>query len=304
MGEVLLGTCSWTDKELIDAGTFYPDPKLSAEDRLRYYASVFPLVEVDSTYYALPSERTSALWADRTPPGFIFDVKAFRLFTGHWAEKRAFPRDIQDELGPAPANKRGFYYKDVPAELRNELWTRFARSLEPLRAEDKMGLVLLQFPSWVRPSSATKDHILEAQSKLPGFDIAVEFRHYSWLDDKNRADTLAFLRENGLTFVAVDEPQGFASSVPPVAEATSDLAYMRFHGRNAATWEAPGGTSAERFDWYYSEEEMAEWVPRIRALQEETRAVHALMNTNRGDQGPVNARLLARLLQVPLPATE
>ncbi|MHB9090282.1 MAG: DUF72 domain-containing protein, partial [Chloroflexota bacterium] len=180
MGEVRIGTCSWTDKSLIDAGTFYPAAKLSAEDRLRYYAAQFPLVEVDSTYYALPNEHVSSLWADRTPPGFVFDVKAFRLFTGHWAEKTAFPRDLQQALGPPPADKRGFYYKDVPEDLAKEVWRRFNQALEPLQLAGKMGLVLLQFPAWVRPGSKAFDQILEAKTQLPNQDLAVEFRHHSW----------------------------------------------------------------------------------------------------------------------------
>lgn len=301
MGEIRVGTCSWTDKSLIDAGTFYPATNLSAEDRLRYYASQFPLVEVDSTYYALPNPHVTALWADRTPDDFVFDVKAFRLFTGHWAEKSAFPRDLQKELGPAPTDKRGFYYKDVPSEVADETWRRFATALEPLKVTGKMGLVLLQFPAWIRPSPKVLDQILLAKDKLPGYHLAIEFRHHSWLDDKHRTETLRFLRDNGLVFVCVDEPQGFASSLPPIAEATADVAYVRFHGRNAATWEAPGASASDRFDWYYTREEMGEWVPKIEALREQTRSVHALMNTNRGDQGPVNARLLASLLQIPLP---
>jgi uncharacterized protein YecE (DUF72 family) len=302
LGEVRVGTCSWTDKGLIEAGTFYPTPSLSAEERLRYYASQFPLVEVDSSYYALPNPHVTSLWAERTPDDFVFDVKAFRLHTGHWAEKSAFPRDLQKDLGPAPTDKRGWYYKDVPAEVADETWRRFAEALEPLRAAGKMGLVLLQFPAWVRPATKSLDHILLAKDKLPGYDLAVEFRHHSWLDDKHRADTLRFLRDNGLAFVSVDEPQGFASSVPPIAEATADIAYVRFHGRNQASWEASGTAASIRFDWYYTREEMGEWVPRIEALREQTRSVHALMNTNRGDQGPINARLLASLLQIPLPA--
>ncbi len=304
MGEVRVGTCSWTDKELIESGTFYPTASLSAAERLRYYASQFPLVEVDSSYYALPSPHVSALWAERTPPGFLFDVKAFRLFTGHWAEKAAFPRDLQQQLGPAPEGKRGFYYKDVPPEVQGELWRRFATALEPLHQAGKLGLVLFQFPAWIQPATKTKDHILEVRDRLAGFDLAIEFRHVSWLDDGHRAETLRFLRDNGLAFVCVDEPPGFASSLPPLAEATADTAYVRFHGRNAATWEAKGISAAERFDWYYRPEEMGEWVPRIRSLQAQTSSVHALMNTNRGDQGPYNARLLANLLQLSLPGAD
>ncbi len=303
MGEIRVGTCSWTDKELIASGKFYPTAGLSAADRLRYYATQFPLVEVDSSYYALPSPHVSALWAERTPPGFLFDVKAFRVFTGHWAEKAAFPRDLQQELGPAPQGKRGFYYEDVPSAVLGALWQRFTIALDPLRQSGKLGLVLFQFPSWIRPSTKAKDHILEVRDRMAGFDLAVEFRHVSWLDDRHRAETLRFLRDNRLTFVCVDEPQGFASSLPPLAEATADVAYVRFHGRNAATWEAKGASAAERFDWYYTKEEMAEWVPRLRSLQAQTTSVHALMNTNRGDQGPYNARLLAGLLQLSLPGT-
>lgn len=301
MGRLLIGICSWTDKSLIESGGFYPAVSMSAEERLRFYASQFPLVEVDSTYYALPSQRTSHLWAERTPPGFTFDVKAFRLFTGHWTEKSAFPKDMQADLAPLPQSKRGYYYKDVAPEMVKELWRRFGEALDPLSSADKLGLVLFQFPQWMRPSSEVKDRVLEAQDKLPGRRLAVEFRHHSWVDDKHRADTLRFLRDHELTFVCVDEPQGFPSSLPPLAAATSDVAYVRFHGRNAATWEARAASSAVRFDWYYTAEEMAEWVPKLRELQNQTRAVHALMNTNRGDQGPANARLLARLLQEPLP---
>ncbi|MHB1133303.1 MAG: DUF72 domain-containing protein [Chloroflexota bacterium] len=300
MGKVLVGTCSWTDKELIGSGTFYPTPSLSAEERLRFYAEQFPLVEVDSTYYALPNERTAWLWSERTPPEFTFDVKAFRLFTGHWAEPSAFPKDLQQEVGQSPEGKRGFYYRDVPEPVQNELWGRFRSALEPLRAAGKLGLVLMQYPTWITPGKQAQDLILKGKEMLPGDLLAVEFRHHAWLDEKHREDTLRFLRDNDLTFVSVDEPQGFTSSVPPLAEATSDVAYVRFHGRNQATWELKGQASAARFDWYYTPEEMAEWVPKIAALQSQTTAVHALMNTNRGDQGPVNARLLANLLQLPL----
>jgi uncharacterized protein YecE (DUF72 family) len=160
--------------------------------------------------------------------------------------------------------------------------------------------VLMQYPAWVFPGTQSKDLILKAKEELPEDRLAVEFRHHSWLDDKHREDTLRFLRDNNLAFVCVDEPQGFASSVPPLAVATADTAYVRFHGRNTATWEAKATSSAIRFDWYYTPEEMAEWVPKVRELQAATRTVHALMNTNRSDQGPTNARLLAGLMQIPL----
>lgn len=102
MGRVLVGTTSWTEKTLIESGRFYPPQANTAEERLRYYATQFPVVEVDSTYYGLPSERNALLWAERTPPGFVFHVKAFRLFTQHQTPPQALPRDVRERLGPPP----------------------------------------------------------------------------------------------------------------------------------------------------------------------------------------------------------
>ena len=297
MSRILIGTCSWADESLIQSGRFYPDIAKTPEERLRYYASQFPLVEVDSTYYTMPSYRTSILWSERTPEGFVFDVKAFRVFTHHWAERGVFPRDVQAVLPPLPPNKQGYYYDDVPEEVQSLLWHRFREALLPLHQRGKLGLILFQFPSWVMPSSRAEAHILKAQEMLPDCRLAIEFRNALWLSEKSLGRTLSFLRSNRLSFVCVDEPQGFRSSLPPLAEVTADIAYVRFHGRNTATWEAKGITAAERFDWYYKAEEFEEWVPRIQYLREKASEVHLLMNTNRHDQGPANARLLRNVLQ-------
>ncbi|GBD10761.1 hypothetical protein HRbin23_00407 [bacterium HR23] len=293
MADTYIGTCSWTDRGLIQAGTFYPAWARTTEARLRFYASVFPTVEVDSTYYALPSPATSRLWVERTPEGFIFHIKAFRLFTYHWTEPAALPRDLQ---GLAPRDKGRFYLRDAPWELREELLRRFVEALLPLESAGKLGLVLFQFPPWVAPRRDVLDHILAMQEALGQYRLAVEFRNRAWLEGDRRERTLSWLAGHRLAYVCVDEPQGLSSSVPPVARATTDIAYVRFHGRNKATWEARAATSAERFDWYYSAQELQEWVPRIRALQEEARQVHLLFNTNNRDQGPHNAIRLGRLL--------
>jgi uncharacterized protein YecE (DUF72 family) len=296
MAKILVGTCSWTDKELIEAGTFYPLEANTVEKRLRYYASQFPLVELDSCYYAMPSERTSQLWVDRTPPGFTFNIKSFSLFTHHPTKVSACPSDIAKSLPPRPEGKPNLYYRDVPLELQEELWRRFSKAIAPLYAAGKLGVVLLQFPKWVHPSSMTKDYILEAREWLSPYSVAVEFRSVSWFGDKAEKATLKFLNEHKLPYVCVDEPQGFKSSVPPVAEATADLALVRFHGRNADTWEKPGLTPSQRFDWYYKAEELQEWLPRIQLLAEKTNSVHLLVNTNHRDQGIVNARLLESII--------
>ena len=294
MGEILIGTCSWTDPELVNAGTFYPAKGMSAENRLRFYASVFPIVEVDSTYYAIPLAQQATLWAERTPPGFIFDLKAFRLMTLHWCEPKVLP----PELRPlAPAGKKRFYWKEASPELRDGVVDSFKKVLTPLATAHKLGLVLLQLRSWIGPADAVLNHILEMQRKLAPHKIAVEFRHIAWFLGTRREETMSLLRYNDLAYVAVDEPQGYKSSVPPIIDVTSKAdSYIRFHGRNVEMWEAKGQTAADRFDWRYTEAELWEWVPKLEFLASQTERVHVLFNTNRSDQGPRNGMLMGRLL--------
>jgi len=296
MGEIRIGLCSWTDKSLIESGAFYPPGVDDAEGRLRHYGRHFPLVEVDSSYYALPSERNSRLWAERTPEGFTFNVKAYSLFTNHPTPTRSLPKEIFVALPHEAQAKERIYFGDVPGELHNELWGIFDRALRPLHETGKLGTILFQFPSWFLPGRKGFSHILGCQRGLPHYRLAIEFRNNVWLKQDNVEDTLGFLEAYGMTFVCVDEPQGFQSSCPPLAAVTSDIAMVRFHGRNAATWEKKGITAAERFNWYYKEEELDEWVPKIREMAEEAREVHLMLNTCYHDQSVVNARLLRERL--------
>ena len=286
-----IGTCSWTDRSLIRAATFYPKGASSAEARLRYYSSIFPTVEVDSSYYSLPTVDATKAWVDRTPPGFMFHVKMFRLFTLHWTEPKVLPPDLRPL---APEGKR-FYYAAASREFIDELMARFIETLLPLESAGKLGLLLLQFPKWVTPKPENRDHILAMKEALARFDVAVEFRNRSWLNG-DTDKTLYWLEDNDLTFVCVDEPQGFVSSIPPLAAVSSEIAYVRFHGRNRDTWEARTQSSAERFDWYYREDELREWTTRVHSLQEQAREVYLLFNTNNQDQGPYNAIKLGRML--------
>jgi uncharacterized protein YecE (DUF72 family) len=295
-GRIRIGTCSWTDPSLIRAATFYPQQARTAEARLAYYASQFDIVEVDSSYYAMPSRRNSALWTERTPADFVFDMKAFRLFTAHPTRPEALPSDIRSALPEALLKKGNLYYRDMPGELLQHLWARFEDALLPLDSAGKLGVVLLQFPPWFHPGVAQMDHILACRERLAGHTVAVEFRNNRWLAEQSRGATLSFLRQHQLPFVCVDEPQGFASSVPPLAETTADTAIVRFHGRKSEAWEAKNSTPAERFDYYYDEDELAPWVDRIKGCAAGASEVHVLFNTNNGDQGVANARLMARLL--------
>jgi uncharacterized protein YecE (DUF72 family) len=296
---ILVGTCSWTDATLIESGAFYPPAVSTPAERLRFYAQSFPIVEVDSTYYGLPSERNAALWVERTPADFTFDLKAYALFTHHPTQVRSLPKDVREALDTDSSvrQKANVYYRDLPPALRDEIWQRFASALLPLDSAGKLGVVLFQFPPWFMPSSESTDYILEVkEERLPQYTVAVEFRNNRWLSDTNRQRTLRFLSDHRLPFVCVDEPQGFRSSVPPLAEATASDALVRFHGRNAEMWEGKGITASERFRYLYSEDELKEWVSPIQRLAQRAERLHVLMNNCYQDFAVRNARQMAKLL--------
>jgi uncharacterized protein YecE (DUF72 family) len=297
-GCIRIGTSSWTERTLVESGAFYPASVRTPERRLRFYAERFDVVEVDATYYALPSARNAAAWAERTPPGFLFGVKAFAPMTGHPVETARLDRDLQAALPGKLRRERRLDAARLPDELRDEIWRRFRANLAPLVAARKLGYVLLQYPKWVVPSAASRAAIEDAAARLGDLPCAVEFRQAGWLAPDRADRTLAWLRDRGLVYVAVDEPQGTPASVPPVAEATSDrLAVVRFHGRNQADWTRPGATTTERFGYLYHRGELAEWVPRLHALVRATATVVALMNNCYRDNAVRNAIDLQQLLR-------
>jgi uncharacterized protein YecE (DUF72 family) len=293
---ILIGSASWTDKTLIECGRFYPRETRSAEARLRYYATQFPIVEVDSSYYGMPTPLNAQLWADRTPEHFVFNVKAFRLFTGHQTSPIVLPRDIQQALGPdAPGT---LYYREVPAEILGELWRRFSEALEPLRQAGKLGAVHFQFAPWMLRNREGMGHVRECVARMEGHLLSVEFRNKSWFDGDNMGKTVAFERELGVVHTIVDGPQGFANCVPCVWEVTNPaLALVRLHGRNRETWNIRSSASSSRFNYWYSKEELAALAPEIRRVAAMAGAVHVLFNTNYQDQGQVNARLMGQVLR-------
>lgn len=296
-GEVRVGTASWTDPTMTARGVFYPSDAGTAEARLRYYATRFSVVEVDATYYALPREDQSKLWVERTPDGFAMDVKAHALMTGQPSEIKRLPAGIREALPAAMKEKARIYGKDLPKDVYDEIWDAFKRGVEPLRQAGRLGAVFLQFPRWVFPSNEAREQILDAKARLGGIQLTVEFRHGSWFNEKNAERTLRFLTDNQIPYVVVDEPQGFKSSVPPVAAVTSpELAVFRFHGRRADTWEKPNIQPSGRFRYLYDEDELADWAPRVAEAARSARQTHALMNNCSGNYGTTNARQLADLL--------
>jgi len=294
---ILVGTASWADKSLIECGRFYPPEVKSPEGRLQYYAHTFPLVEVDSSFYAMPLERTAGLWVDRTPDGFTFDVKSFALFTHHPTPPRSLPKDVREALSEELRSKRHVYYKDVPPELRQELWRRFASSLLPLDSAGKLGVVLFQFPPWFLPGRESRDYIGHLKEELPQYTSAIEFRNPLWLDDEHAPKTLAMLRDLAMPYVCVDEAQGTRASVPPIVAATASVGVVRFHGRNKEAWAKRNAGVAEKYNYDYSDEELKEWLPGLERLASETNTVHALMNNCVEDKGIRDAQDLARLLR-------
>ncbi|MBX6377833.1 MAG: DUF72 domain-containing protein [Clostridia bacterium] len=272
---ILCGTCAWSDHQ-----GFYPEG-IRPNERLVYYARHFPVVEVDATFYHPASRRNAQRWAEVTPPGFRMDVKAYRALTRH----------VRGEGAPSR--------EEVETHARG-----FVEALEPLRRAGKLGAVLLQFPPWFVHNAGNRTYLAWLAGLLRPLRVAVEFRHRSWFSGAAAERTLRFLRDLGLIHVVVDEPQVGSGSVPPVVEATcEDLAIVRFHGRNAATWYARTASSGERFRYLYSREELAQWVEPLQRLAGQVREVHVLMNNNYGDYAVRNAFDLMELLGL-LPAGE
>jgi uncharacterized protein YecE (DUF72 family) len=296
---VMVGISSWTEPTLIKQGDFYPKGVNSAEDRLKFYASQFPIVEVDSSYYFPPSERNAALWAERTPKDFTFNIKAYALLTNHPTKVDSLYKDVREGLPKVLAEKRNVYRERMPEELVAEVWQRFADALMPLHSTGKLGAVLFQFPEWFIIGHKSKDYLVECKARLKDFRIAVEFRHKAWMEERNVEETLSFLERHDLPYVCVDMPQGFDSSLPRIAAATSkELAMIRFHGRDPDAWTSKSQRAADRFRYDYSPKELKEWAPKIEKLSQEARETHVVMNNCYANYAVKNARQMATLLDL------
>jgi uncharacterized protein YecE (DUF72 family) len=301
-GHILIGTSSWTDKTLIKDGHFYPPEAKTAKARLEFYASKFPIVEVDSTYYFPPSEKNAALWIERTPKDFTFNIKAYSLLTNHPTRTESLYKDLAAELPPETLDKRRIYRDKLPDEVVDEVWQRFRDALMPLHSAGKLGAVLFQFPQWFVISKQNKAYIEECAERLPDYRVAIELRHKTWMEERNVEETLGFLERLRLPYVCVDMPQGFDSSLPPIAAATADdLAMVRFHGRDPKAWTTKSETASERFRYDYSRDELAEWVPKLEELSGQARETHVLMNNCYRDFAVRNARDLGDMLGLDLP---
>ncbi len=296
MGRILVGTCSWTDKTLTHDTDWYPKRSMSAAERLKFYASRFPIAEADSTYYFPPSPELTRGWVERTPATFTMNVKAYSLLTGHPTRPDSLWPDVRSAVKVEHADKRSTYASHLEPDALEEAWARFEHAVRPLQRAGKLGAVLLQYPEWFTARGSNREELAAVRQRWPDLPVCVEFRSPTWLaTPEGRDKTFATLRHLDLALVVVDAPS--VSRLPAVVDVTSpSLAVIRFHGRNDDTWKKPATTAAERFNYLYSPTELSAWRPKIEVLAERSANVHALMNNCYQDYGVRNAADLAEVL--------
>jgi uncharacterized protein YecE (DUF72 family) len=298
-----VGISSWADPALIEEGTFYPKKSMSAEARLRFYASVFDVVEVNASYYAIPDVLTVRRWAERTPPGFIFHAKAWSLMTGHNPRAGTLPADVQALLPRQPRRSpRGeVLAEEVPPEGVEAAFRLFRAALGPLEEAGKLGYVLFQFAPWVHFEDRWLEYLAGLPARLPGWTLAVELRHRSWFPD-HADETLRALRAARLAHVVTDAP-AVGGAMPHVTAVTAPAAVMRLHGRNAEGWlrQLRGEEPAvrEKYDYLYQEPELAALLPELSGMAEDSEEVFVSFNNNNRDYPVRNALMLKRLLGQP-----
>ena len=304
------GAGSWADRSLTTEGHFYPRRTMKAAARLAYYASQLPVVEVSSTQYFPPTPELSQQWVDRTPPGFVMDLRGWSLLTGAPTMPDSLWEDLREEVKPEVRDRRRLYPKHVSGDAMDECWARFAHAIRPLARAGRLGCVILTYPSWFTPKDETWAELRLARMRLPDYPLAVDFRSPKWTTDDRCEDTLAFLEDHDLAFVCVDGSVGLS----PVVAATAELSVVRFVGRRPPPEPPPAESDTEAVadeepdHWHwpwpyrYSDDELAGWVPSVQELAESSRDVHLIFANTWRDDAVDNAVSLSRLLRLPDPA--
>ena len=281
-GRILVGTSSWADPGFVE--DWYPRG-MAARDRLAWYAERFEAVEVNSSFYAVPEERTVRRWAEVTPDGFVFDYKLHRLLSRHSAPLESLPPSLREK---ARTTSRGRVI--LRPEIEQAMVEETLATVAPLEEAGKLGAFLLQLTPAFSPKDHKLDEIAPLLEALAPRTVAVELRHRGWVEGERAQETFAFLSEHNSAFVGVDAPPADHMTImPPVAAVTNPrLAYMRAHGRNTDGY-LTGRSVAERFGWEYSGEELEEIAGRARGLAEEADVVHVMFNNNRSANAPTSA---------------
>jgi uncharacterized protein YecE (DUF72 family) len=297
--EVRYGTCSWADRSLVREGQFYPRLTMKAAERLAFYASRLPLVEVTSTYYFPPTPDLARQWAERTPAGFTMDVRGWSLLSGNPTFPNSLWADMQDEVRPETRDRRRLYPPHLSGDAMAECWERFRHALAPLHAAGRLGAIILQYPTWFSPKDETREELAAAVGRLAPYRVAVDLRSPKWLAGDTCETTLGWLEEHGLAFVCSDVPPEWER--PRVVAATSELAVVRFHGRghhHPAHDDKDDGGESDVWPWpyRYSSTELAEWVGPVGQLAASATDVHLLWANCWRDDAVANALDLASLL--------
>jgi len=269
--KIYVGTSGWSypKGEGSWTGYFYPTGKIN---ELEYYSQFFDTVEINSSFYRPPNPGYVYNWARRVPEGFLFTVKLWQKFT--------HPKMYEEATGEAAVISQ----KDVD---------QFKRSIEPLARYGKLGALLAQFPPSFKNDGFGQQILGAVIKTFNEYRLAVELRHRSWSDDEN---TARFLRENNVTWVQIDEPK-FQSSIAGEVPITADVAYFRFHGRNAEMWWK--GDSETRYKYLYSGDEINELVEKVEVASEQTNLTFALFNNHWRGYAPRNAVDMMKALQLP-----
>jgi len=295
-GTIRIGTCSWTEKSLIESGTFYPGDVQTPKERLRFYAEQFDTVEVASSYYAIPTIQMAQAWASRTPDKFLFHVKAYGALTGHNIDPARLPGDLRQML-PAPDRSKEEIHVSDPALLRG-MALALVEAVAPLKQAGKLGFIIFQFPPWFGYKNANRDYLLYCKELVAGIPIAVEFRHGSWFTSRHQTELFTFLREHKITYITCDEPQlGTLATAPFRPEATTSVAYLRLHGRDAELWQMRNNVGEE---YLYQEPELKMLAAQALGLSAKARTTFIMFNNCRCGYAVHNAlQLRAYCLRHP-----
>jgi uncharacterized protein YecE (DUF72 family) len=266
-----------------------------AADDVVERSSQFRVLEVDAGLEIL-TDRVVGPWVDRTPEGFVVDVRAHRLFTHHPVPLDSLWPEVRDALSPSLRSRRQVYADDLTARVLDRALDRFFASLEPLREFGKLGAVVFPFPSYFAPSTRASDYLGWLRERAGDIPLAIEVRNRDWVAGKQRDATMSFFEEHRLAYVSVDVPPGCPNSLPPLAVATTDLAVVRFHGRNGDAWERGADTGDDRMAYTYRPPDLEPWVARLTKLASAARAVHVFFTTGSAESASRDARLLVRVL--------
>ena len=293
-GRILVGTSSWADPGFVKE--WYP-PRMTAGERLPWYAQRFQTVELNSSFYAIPDRNTVHGWVEVTPDDFVFDVKVHRALSRHAAPIDSLPPDMREGVEPEGRGRLR-----LTPELEIALAERVVEETTPLAEAGKLGAYLLQLTPAFGPGRHRLDELDRLVEAFAPHRLAIELRHRGWVRDKRRDETLRWFSDNGVAFVCVDAPPGDQIPIMPSeldAVTRDDLAYLRLHGRNTDGY-LTGRSVAERFGWRYSDDELAEVEGRVLQMAEQAGEVHVAFNNNRGDDAPTAAQRFRALLgQVP-----